>query len=581
MVTKKNNSYGQRTARVMGLFLLLPLMIFSFTMSGQAAVSVNNVERVSLGSGGVEGNLDSYYVSISENASVVGFESFASNWGPDQTDLNFVDIFTRNRTTNTTRKISVGPNGEQADQRSFDPAVSANGRYVSFISYATNLVPGDTNREDYVDNGLDVFLYDWVTNTLKRVTLTWDGKQIDGNNVGFITPDASHVVFSSNGINVESSPSNGDRLSAIYIRNLQTGAIERITKAPDGSYPNDIVVGAQPSYDGRFIVYLSDATNLVTDTNGVRDVMLYDRQTQQTILVSKPIGGGQSNGTSSPAVISSDGRYIAFRSFASNLVPGDTNGQSDIFVYDRVLSTMELVSVSSTGALGNGESKDPAICGNGRFVSFTSVATNLVPLAHNGQRQVYVHDRVTGTTTLVTGTDTFMGNGKAHRSTLSADCSTIGFSTEASNMIANDNNGMRDLFVADVLVPADLANSTVTAFGGFAAGSEVTYTFKLENMGTETAVVTFNSPIPVNTTYLSGSVSGASYNGSANAVQWSGNIPGEGEVTISYTVTVNPSLMDFTLIENQTEATYGSRTEALSLTFAVNGLKTFLPLVSR
>jgi uncharacterized repeat protein (TIGR01451 family) len=580
----KNKAFGRRQSRkAVVLFLLLPLMILSFTVDGQADVSVSSVERASLGTGGVEGNLDSYYLSVSENASVVAFESFVSNWGPDQADLNFVDIFTRNRATNTTRKISVGPNGEQADQRSFDPTVSANGRYVSFISYATNLVPNDTNREPYVDNGLDVFLYDWVTNGLQRVTLNWDGQQIDGNSVGTITPDAKYLVFSSNGIDVESTPSNGNRASAIYVRDLQTGAIERITKGANGAYPNDTVVAAVPSYDGRFIVYLSDATNLVAnDTNGVRDVMLYDRQTQQTTLVSKPVGGGQSNGISSPAVISSDGRYIAFRSFATNLVPGDTNGKSDVFVYDRILGTLELVSVSSTGALGNQDSKDPAICGNGRFVSFTSEATNLVTLAHNGERQVYVYDRVTKTTALVTGTDTFMGNGRAHRSTLSADCSTIGFSTEASNMIANDNNGVRDLFVADVTVPADLTRSTMTASGGFAPGAEVTYTFTLENMGTETAVVTFNSPIPANTTYVAASATGgASYNGSANAVQWNGNVPGEGEIVISYTVMVNPALVDFTLIGNQTQATYGSKTEMLTLTFAVNGLTLFLPLASR
>lgn len=579
MFTKKKNAHSKSKYKFVWLFLLLPSMLLAFTVSGQTAVS--NIERVSLGTGSVEGNLDSYYISVSEDASIVTFESFVSNWGPDQQGLNFVDIFVRDRNTDTTRKISVGPSGVGGDQRSFDPFVSEDGRYVSFISYATNLVPGDTNRHDYVDDGLDVFFYDWVTNSLKRVSLTWDGKEIDGNSVGTITPDAKLVVFASNGINVESTPSNAARVNAIYVRDLQTGDIERITKAPGGAYPNGTVVRATPSYDGRFIVYLSDATNLVSDSNGYRDVMLYDRQTQQTRLISKPIGGGQSNGDSSPAAISSDGRYIAFRSYATNLVPNDTNGKSDIFVYDRVLNTMELVSVSSSGAQGNEDSKDPAICGNGRFVSFTSEATNLVTLPHNGERQVYVHDRVTQTTFLATGSDTFMGNGRAHRSTLSADCSTIGFATEASNMIANDTNGHRDLFVADLVIPADLTPSTMTASGVFEAGGTVTYTFTLANFGTETAVVTFNSPIPANTTYVSSSVSGASYNGSADAVQWTGNVPGAGEVEISYTVVVNPALVDFTLITNQAEATYAGKTESLEMVFAVNGLKTYLPITHR
>ncbi len=581
MVINKNKSRNKIGALKPLLFLVLFFTLLSMAVKSQAAVT--GFERVSVGTGGVQGNHDSYYLAVSEDASVVAFESFVTNWAPDQSDLNFVDIFTRDRATNTTRKISVGPNGEVSDQRSFDPFVSADGRYVSFISYATNLVPGDTNRHDWVDDGLDVFLYDWVTNSLERVSLTWDGKQIDGNSVGFITADAKYVVFTSDGINVESTPSNGGRDNAIYVRDLQTGAIERITKGAGGAYPDGTVVGAIPSYDGRFITYLSDATNLVTDSNGYRDVMLYDRQTQQTTLISKPVGGGESNGDSGKATISSDGRYIAFHSEASNLVANDTNQKTDVFLYDRLMGTLELVSVSSTGVQGNADSKEPAICGSGRFVSFTSEATNLVTLPHNGYRQIFVHDRVTKRTFLGTGTDTFMGNGRAHRSTLSANCSTIGLSTEAANIIVGDTNNARDLFVGDLVIPADLTTSKITASGGFDAGGVVTYTFTLTNIGTETAVVTFNSPIPANTTYVSGSVTGATatYNGSENAVQWSGNVPGEGEVVISYAVTVNAALVDFTIITNQTDVSYAGGVETLAHLFAVNGLKTYLPIVFR
>ena len=582
MVSKSKNSGCWQTKRAVWLYLLLPIMVFALALNSQASVSVSNVERVNLSTGGAEANLDTYYISVSEDASVVAFESFVSNWGPDQEDLNFVDIFVRDLTSGITRKISVTPGGFPSDQRSFEPTVSADGRYVSFISYATNLVPGDTNRHDYVDDGLDVFVYDWQTNSLERVSLDHNGEQINNNSVGFITPDGQSVIFVTNGQGIIAGETNSGSKSAVYIRNLTTGDIERVSQGPNGEFPNGTVVGAVGSYDGRFIVYLSDATNLHNDTNGVRDVMLYDRQTEETIVVSKPVGGGQSNGTSSPATISSDGRFVAFRSFASNLVPGDNNGQSDVFVYDRVENTLELVSVSSAGALGNGESKDPALCGNGRFVSFTSEATNLVPLAHNGERQIYLHDRVTKTTTLVTGTDTFMGNGRGHKSTLSADCSTIGFATEASNMIANDTNGVRDLFIADVVVPADLANSTLYASGVFEAGGEVTYTFTLKNLGTETAVASFSSPIPANTTYVASSATnGASYNGGADAVEWSGNVPGEGEVTISYTVEVDAALVDFTVITNQTQVSYDGKMKSLQIVFAVNGLKTYLPLVHR
>ncbi|WP_420644329.1 hypothetical protein [Candidatus Leptofilum sp.] len=544
---------------------------------------MTNFERVSVGTGGEEGNHDSFYLSLSEDGSVVAFESFVSNWAPDQTDINFVDIFARDRDADITRKLTIPYGGDSADQRSFDPFVSSDGRYISFISYATNLVPNDTNREPYVDNGLDVFVYDWQTGALERVSLTWQGGQIDGNSVGQITPNGEYVVFSSNGLAIAQGDGNADRDPAIYVRHLQTGVVERITKAPNGDFPDGSVARAFSSYDGRFIVYISNATNLVPDTNGYADVMLYDRQTKETTLISKPVGGGEANGKSTPAAISADGRYIVFRSFATNLVPNDTNGVPDLFVYDRLTEELEMVSVSSTGVQANEDSRDPAICGNGRFVSFTSEATNLVPLAHNGERQVYVHDRVTDTTFLATGTDTFMGNGRAHRSILSADCSTIGFATDASNLIVGDVNGERDLYVGDIVIPANLESSSLTASGAFEAGAEITYTFTLTNIGTETAVVTFSSPIPANTTYVSNSVSGtgASYNGGANAVEWMGSVPGEGEVTISYAVQINPALVDFTLITNQTQYSYDGNMESLEIVFAVNGLKTYLPLLHR
>ncbi|MCP4419135.1 MAG: DUF11 domain-containing protein [Chloroflexi bacterium] len=567
----------------MGLLLLLMLIIMGFTARNSRATATN-FERASLGSGGVEADGSSYFLSLSEDASVVTFGSFVSNWAPDQIDINYVDIFVRDRIANTTTKISVGSGGGVADQRSFDPFISADGRYISFTSYATNLVAGDTNRHAPIDDGLDVFLYDRVSGLLQRVSLTSKGTQIDKNSVGHVSPDNRYVIFTSNGNGIiQGDVTNPKYRSAIYKRDLQTGEIERITKTADGGFPNGGVGGAEESYDGRYIVYISDTSDIVWDTNGERDVMLYDSFTDQTTLISKPIGGGQSNGLSNPARITPDGRYIAFRSFATNLVPGDTNGQSDIFVYDTLMDTMEIVSVSSSGVLGNGESKDPAICGNGRFVAFTSEATNLVPLPHNGERQVYIHDRVTHTTFLGSGTDTFMGNGRAHRSTLSSDCSTIGFATDANNIVSGDTNGMRDLFVGDIIVSANMDSSTITASGITNPGNVITYTFTLKNLGTETAVATFDSPLPTNTTFVSGSISGAgaSYNGGQNAVQWSDSIPGEGEKIISYAVTINPALTEFTLIINHTDVTVAENSVPLEYIFAVNGLKTYLPILHR
>jgi uncharacterized repeat protein (TIGR01451 family) len=577
-----NNIPGSKSKIV--VYLLVSILVLLIMVRSMAA-EVADVERVSLGTGSVQGDKDSFYISLSSDANIVAFESFNTNWWADQTDINFVDIFIRDRTTDQTRKISVSPSGSPADQRSFDPKVSADGRYVSFISYATNLVPHDTNRHDYVDDGLDVFLYDRMTGILQRVTLDWEGEQIDANNVGFISPNAAYVVFVSPGDEVVQGDINSRRKSALYKRNLQTGAIERISKGVSGEFPNATVVGPAASYDGRYIVYVADATNLVAgDTNGQRDVFLYDSVTQQTELISKPVSGGQSNGLSSRAVISADGRYIAFHSFATNLVPGDTNGQADIFVYDRLSGQLEIVSQSSSEVLSNGESKEPGICGNGRYVIFTSEATNLVSIPHNGQRQVYVRDRQLGETYLATvNTGGGMSNGRGHRGTLSADCKMVGISTEASDMIPNDTNGARDLFVGRIKIPADLSASSMTARGSFEPGQTITYTITLRNSGTEAAAAALTIPIPADTTYVLSSLAvvGGSYNGVLNRIEWNGNVSGEGELSFTYAVVIDAGVPDFTLITNEASLSGDGQIHTLESVGMVNGLKTYFPLVAK
>jgi Tol biopolymer transport system component len=151
------------------------------------------------------------------------------------------------------------------------------------------------------------------------------------------------------------------------------------------------------SSDGRYVGFSSSATNLVTgDTNGSYDVFVYDRQTGQTIRVSVDSTGVQANIDSSWSSISSDGRYVAFSSIATNLVAGDTNGSYDVFVYDRQTGQTIRVSVDSTGVQGNGESFWPSISSDGRYVVFDSLAMNLVAGDTNGSRDIFVRDRQRG-----------------------------------------------------------------------------------------------------------------------------------------------------------------------------------------
>src|SRR5439155_1754636 len=203
------------------------------------------------------------------------------------------------------------------------------------------------------------------------------------------------------------------------------------------------------SADGRFVAFVSFATNLVAgDTNGATDVFVHDRQTGTTERVSVASDGTQGNAASAGAALSADGRFVAFHSYATNLVAGDTNGATDVFVHDRQTGTTERVSVSSGGTEGNGFSAAPALSADGRFVAFHNTATNLVAGDTNGKTDVFVHDRQTGTTERTSvASDATQGNGPSAGAALSADVGLVAFHGTATNLVAGDANGAYDVFV--------------------------------------------------------------------------------------------------------------------------------------
>src|SRR5207249_1268748 len=217
------------------------------------------------------------------------------------------------------------------------------------------------------------------------------------------------------------------------------------------------------SADGRFVAFGSDATNLVAgDTNGTTDVFVHDRQTGTTERVSVASGGGtQGNGKSGgffafPA-LSADGRFVAFQSDATNLVAGDTNGTTDVFVHDRQTATTERVSV-------NGFSAGPALSADGRFVAFHSTGSNLVAGDTNGATDVFVHDRQTGTTERVSGaSDGTQGNDASAGPALSADGRLVAFHSSATNLVAGDANRAYDVFVHDRAVSTTTTSTTQPA----------------------------------------------------------------------------------------------------------------------
>jgi Tol biopolymer transport system component len=410
----------------------------------EAYHAVLAIRRVSVSTDGTEGNYYSSRASISADGRYVAFDSGASNLVSDDTNSSW-DIFVYDRASNTTRRVSVASDGIQGNNSSSSLSISADGRYVAFSSIASNLVSGDTG------NYGGIFVYDTVANTTRRVSLATDGTQ--GNDYsGFpsLSADGRYVAFESYASNLVSGDTNN--ASDIFVYDTVANTTRRVSVASDGTQGNNTSYSSSISADGRYVAFYSDASNLVSgDTNNAGDIFVYDTVANTTRRVSVASDGTQGNSSSGKASISTDGRYVAFESAASNLVSGDTNNAGDIFVYDTVANTTRRVSVASDGTQGNNNSFFPSISADGRYLAFHSVASNLVSDDTNGRGDIFVYDTVANTTRLVSvATDGPQGNGDSYYPSISADGSYVAFISDASNLVSGDTNNVSDIFVYDL-----------------------------------------------------------------------------------------------------------------------------------
>jgi Tol biopolymer transport system component len=342
---------------------------------------------VSVDSDGSEGDGDSFNPSISADGRFVAFHSVATNLVAGDTNAGS-DVFVHDRLTGTTERVSVDSSGAQSSGQSSFPSISASGRFVAFASTSTDLVPDDNNSQN------DVFVHDRQTGTTERVSV--DSAGTEGNSLSFfpsISADGRFVSFASSASNLVGSDNNGSQ--DVFLRDRQTDTTERVSVSSGGSEGNAFSVRQTISADGRFVVFQSAATNLVgDDNNGADDAFVHDRLTGLTMRVSVDSAGGEATGGHSEyPSISADGRFVAFESGATNLVAGDDNAVADVFVHDRRLGVTERVSVSSGGGQATDVSGTASISANGRFVSFFSSAANLVSGDANAESDIFLRDR--------------------------------------------------------------------------------------------------------------------------------------------------------------------------------------------
>jgi Tol biopolymer transport system component len=413
--------------------------------AGTTLESRNTAGELASGFSFTGGNLDS--MAISADGRYVVFESSATNLVPNDNN-GHDDIFLRDRLLGTTVRVNVNASGVEANQTSANPTISRDGRYIAYESAATNLVSTATN------GSYQIFRFDTLANTTVHVSRTTAGVQGNASSTdASISNDGRYIAFKSLATNLVAGDTNAR--SDAFRRDVTSNITIRVSVRNAGGQGNQTETreqGPSISGDGRYVLFRSNATNLVTgDTNATSDLFVRDVTGATTRRVSLSNAGGQANSPSYMGRISNDGRYVVFSSLATNLVTGDTNVAEDIFVRDRTLNTTTRVSVSSSGAqtpTGELGSYKPSISDDGRYVTFTSYAGTLVADDTNGTADTFMRDRSTNTTTRVSiGNEGQQGDDYQNQGVISGNGLFIGFASSASNLVTDGYNGLTQAFV--------------------------------------------------------------------------------------------------------------------------------------
>ena len=333
--------------------------------------------------------------------------------------------------------------------------MNADGSIAVFFSNATNLVDGDTNGFP------DVFVHDFGAGTTVLASVDSSGNQGNQGSVNpSISDDGKLVVFESDADNLVDGDTN--QMTDVFIHDLDSGVTELVSVGLDGAPSDGYSYSALISADGRFVVFLSSADNLVA--NSAAGVFMRDRMMGTTTLVSVNNAGDPLNSSTNDPYMTPDGRFVTFWSYADNAVANDLNGQPDIFVRDMQMGTTVIASVHTDGTASNAGSYSPSLSDDGHLVVFASDADNLVDGDANNTRDVFIHDLVHGTTSLVSiDSSGHQANDGSIYPVISHDGRLVAFVTSASNLVSGFGGSFG-------LLVRDIHNQTTTGLSINAAG---------------------------------------------------------------------------------------------------------------
>jgi hypothetical protein len=436
------------------------VLLGSSAVFAGAAPLPGDITLASTSDTGVKGNAPSFSTSLSADGTNVAFYSHSTNLDPADTDSED-DVYVKNLATGDIALASTSDAGTKGNGGSFAGPLSADGTKVAFSSFATNLDASDTDsiRDTYVKN--------LATGDITLASTSDAGiKANSGSSPGRLSADGSKVVFESSATNLD--PADSDGLFDVYVKNLATGDVTLASTSDTGTKGNgNSSPGGGVSGDGAIVGVTSSSTNLdPADSDGLFDVYVKNLATGDVTLASTSDTGTKGNGTSFAGGVSGDGTKVAFLSFSTNLDPADTDSFGDYYVKDLATGDLALVSTSDAGVKANfGITGGGPLSADATKVAFISSSTNLDPADTDGLRDVYVKDLVTGDIMLVSTSDDGLkaNNESLDAPTLSADGTKAAFRSLATNLDPADTDvGISDIYVKTLSV-VDVTPPVITA----------------------------------------------------------------------------------------------------------------------
>ena len=475
---------------------------------GVAQSSTGVLELISVSSAGEQGNnasgVGAGFVTpsgarsaVTPDGRFVVFVSFADNLVPGDTNLS-ADVFVRDRLAGTTERVSVTSRGREGNGHSGITServdISDDGRFVTFDSEATNLVRGDSNAN------AEVFVHDRLTGETELITRGLDGSPATGHSPA-ISGDGRYVAFISFSQNLVAGHPEFNLFPHAYVYDRQTQGFERVDVDPAGALANDQANRVDISANGRFVAFDTFADDLVSgsgDQNGV-DVFVRNLDTDTTEGISTGGDSGTFEGHSFLSSISGNARFVGFTSADS--FDDDTNGfTNDALVFDRQLGTVTIVSRNSAGQQANDESETPFISDDGTIIVFSSRGSNLVANDTNDAYDVFL--RVGGVTERIAAdNDTFGFHAIGSGMTPDGSAATV---ITGADLVPGDVNFAFDVYAFDARPAADLRLTKDDSPDPVMARASLTYTITAQNLGPGVATgVTLTDPLPENATFVS------------------------------------------------------------------------------